>query len=276
MAKLTLKCACYQRYTGRLAGAETPLTTVNQVLGEHIGRNISSCVGGMTANDIAAHFMCSTIIDIPFSSGALMWPKLQAAIGAYTACPPETVVNAYECAAWGYALRYALERKLTTPYILCSIVDLNILDLSFWERNPNWGNSGFGIATLLFECEPEALSDVIVGVAKTSNSIAEFTIAMRETLKLRQGLKLAQPFFPSHVTELFFRLLPDADHLPDLHPRLGHCFGADPWLSILTDAPKSAPGQRYLAASVALNGYWALAEVGVDPTGVFSFTECAI
>jgi hypothetical protein len=96
---------------------------------------------------------------------------------------------------------------------------------------------------------------------------------MREMLKVRSALKLAQPFFPSHVTELFYRLLPGTDHLPDLHPRFGHCFGADPWLSILTDAPNSAPGQGYLAASVALNGYWALAEVGVDPVGQYSFAK---
>jgi len=273
MSELQLVRADFTRYSTPLLGVDEPLEELSPALAKVVGEQICRCLQGWQEPLPDRHFLCSTIMDLTFARQLVDWSTLVRQMHHYTDAVPDMLVNAYECASWGYCLRQALAHPRTSPYVMCTIVDLNLLDLSFWRANPNWGDSGFGIATLLFRAEAGAEQRVNVNVAKTSNFIAEFSIAVRSWLENKPQYKLALPFFPQPVTQLFQRLLPDADMLPDLHPRLGHCFGADPWISLIEQAAHAQPGQRFLATSVALNGYWAMADITLATDGIFNWGE---
>jgi len=273
MSELELVRAEFIRYPQSLLSVDDRLQNLSPVLAKAVGEQIAYALQGWQGPIPDRHFVCSTIMDLAFSRQLVNWPTLVEQIAQYTDAVPDMLINAYECASWGYSLRQALSHPRTSPYVMCTIVDLNLMDLAFWRANPNWGNSGFGIVTLLFRAETNAHECVTVNVAKTSNFIAEFSIAVRNALADKPDYKLALPFFPPAVTQLFQRLLPDADMLPDLHPRFGHCFGADPWISLIEQAPHASSGQRFLATSVALNGYWTMADITLAADGIFNWRE---
>ncbi|CQJ56184.1 Uncharacterised protein [Yersinia intermedia] len=273
MSELQLVRAEFTRYPKPLLSVNDALEDMSLALAKVVGEQIARCLHDWQAPLPDRHFMCSTIMDLTFARQLVDWPTLVGQMHQYTDAVPDMLINAYECASWGYCLRQALSHPRTSPYVMCTIVDLNLMGLSFWRANPNWGDSGFGIATLLFRADADAHQRVTVNVAKTSNFIAEFSIAVRSWLADKPQYKLALPFFPQSASQLFQRLLPDADILPDLHPRLGHCFGADPWISLIEQAPHALPGQRFLATSVALNGYWAMADITLAADGIFNWGE---
>lgn len=273
MSELELVRAEFTRYSQSLLSVDDALDDLAPALAKAVGEQVARCLQNWQGPPPDRHFMCSTIMDLAFARKLVDWSALAKHMAQYTDAVPDMLINAYECASWGYCLRQALNHPRASTYIMCTIVDLNLMDLSFWRANPNWGASGFGIATLVFRADEEAHQRVAVNVAKTSNFIAEFSISVRSALADKPNYKLALPFFPQAVTRLFERLLPDADMLPDLHPRLGHCFGADPWISLIEQAPHALPGQRFLATSVALNGYWAMADITLAADGIFNWRD---
>jgi len=219
-------------------------------------------------SQIDRHFLCSTMVEMPFTTGDIAWSDVAEKLTALGPNNPDTYINAYECASWGYSLRHYLtyakaEKK---RFLLVSILDANLYDLTFWRYNENWHESGFGITTVLLEVIGEVSNELITQCALTHNSMAEFATVVRRTVTGRDNVCLALPFFPEHIQEMFNKLLAKQWRLPDLHHNWGHCFGSDPWLSILCHSLENPPveEQKYMAASLALNGYFAMAEVRVN------------
>lgn len=219
-------------------------------------------------SQIDRHFLCSTMVEMPFTTGDIAWSDVAEKLSELGPNNPDTYINAYECASWGYSLRHYLtyakaEKK---RFLLVSILDANLYDLTFWRYNENWHESGFGITTVLLEVTGEVSNELITQCALTHNSMAEFATVVRRTVTGRDNVCLALPFFPEHIQEMFNKLLAKQWRLPDLHHHWGHCFGSDPWLSILCHSLENPPveEQKYMAASLALNGYFAMAEVRVN------------
>jgi len=272
MLNILLKTANFKQYIGRFLAPDASIENVEQLFAERVGEHIKETMTGFESIPIHSHYLCSTIIDLPFSSKKFNWSTLKTVIAQHTSAIPATFINAYECASWGYSLRHALRNQREKRYVLLTMVDLNILELEYWKANANWGKSGFGITTVLLECdiknsinsEQPYSSAMNIGVARGSNAIAEFTLAMRNEMTAKPTLKLAYPYFPENVTALFHKLIPKANFLPDYHPEFGHCFGADPWISIIKDYQTNKADQSYIAASVALNGYWAIANIHLN------------
>lgn len=271
MNTLVLRRGIYLRHMPpHNAAGGVPPSHLQDALGDHLGNCIAQAFAQWDGPPPAVHYCCSTMIDFPFSTGAINWNGLRARIAEHTPFGPHTLVNGYECASWGYCLRHGLRHHANEGPLVISIVDLNLLNLTFWQENPNWGASGFGMATLVFD-PPSACAATAVqaGHARTHNMIAEFALAMRKAVAANPEVRLAKPFFPDSITQIFLRQLPHASHLPDEHPTLGHCFGADPWISIIRDAGTPPSSNNYLAASAALNGYWALACVRTVSDGQY-------
>lgn len=283
MLKLYLKAANFKQYIGALAAPDEQMNVVEQRFAQIVSDHVNETMKPFVDLSVYSHYLCSTIIDVPFSSKKFDWSRLQKKVAEQSSFAPGSFVNAYECASWGYSLRHALRRQTESRYVLISIIDLNVLELEYWKENSNWGKSGFGITTLLFECSlepenaPEKEATLNIGVARGNNAIAEFTLAMRNHVNTKPTAKLAYPYFPENVTELFYKLIPSANFLPDYHGEFGHCFGADPWISIIKDYQNSQDKeQSYLAASVALNGYWGIADVSVNKESMVSLSKVVL
>jgi hypothetical protein len=93
--------------------------------------------------------------------------------------------------------------------------------------------------------------------------MAEFATIVRRIAAKKNGVTLAMPFFPKNIRDMFTKLLAGQPQLPDLHDDWGHCFGSDPWLSLLhyginTEVESS---KKFMVCSYALNGYYAIADV---------------
>lgn len=247
-------------------------------LGQVIGQQVEAAMQGLDRRDLRANMVVTTMLDMPFTSGWLRWPDLRQAMRRHTDACPETLLSAYECSSWGFALRYAksLEKpgRELPPLVLLTIIDINIFDLSHWYENPNWGRSGFGIATVVLRCsEDDKLS---CNIAKAANGFGEFCVDLRSRMLADTGLIVTPPFFPPNISALYDRLLPPERLLPNRVDTWGHSFGADPWISLI-EQRWSNPERlqdRYLATSVSLNGYWCTAELNIGKGSNFQLLDC--
>lgn len=220
------------------------------------------------------HFLCSTMIELPFTTREVKWQQLAAQFAEYGSHQPSTFINAYECTSWGFSLRHYLQQDklngIESRYLMVSIIDANVYNFEFWRYNENWEESGFGITTFILEVTKPVTDELSTGAAKTHNGVAEFATTVRRTVAKKPGATVALPFFPTNVQKMFEKLLRGQPSLPDLHADFGHCFGSDPWVSLLTHGlnnPIVKP-ERFMACSVALNGYYCIAELMLTPQSV--------
>ncbi|WP_444901781.1 hypothetical protein ACJJIG_22230 [Microbulbifer sp. SSSA007] len=246
---------------------------VSEILFEQSTR-VLEAISPVIRKEIGRHFLCSTMIELPFTTGAIAESDLNV-VGKEQHVPVTSFVNTYECASWGYSLRYYLKQNPDARYVMVSILDANVLDLSFWQSNENWGNSGFGLCTLLLEVESFEKHDITASCAVTYNTTPEFATIIRKMAAGRDDLTLSLPFFPENIRQIFTKLLNGFKQLPDLHDRWGHCFGSDPWLNIICHGVNGDFHQpkKILACSIALNGYYCTAEVCVDQQSTFYLSE---
>ncbi|WP_444930793.1 hypothetical protein ACJJIF_03130 [Microbulbifer sp. SSSA002] len=222
---------------------------------------------------IDRHFLCSTMIELPLSSAAVSEQDFN--YGDDARAPITSFINTYECASWGYSLRHYLKQSPKARYLLVSILDANVLDLSFWRENDNWGDSGFGLCTLLFEVRDAGNVELNASCTLTYNTTPEFATVIRKMVMGRNDLTLSLPFFPENIRQIFTKLLAANVKLPDLHDRWGHCFGSDPWLNIICQGVEKGfqEPEKFLACSIALNGYYCTVEVTVDQQSQFCLME---
>ena len=220
------------------------------------------------------HFVTSTVLTSSLNRAKPSWQGLSQAIQRQGGQAPLCYINAYECTGWGYILRLMQQLKLYDQPVLISILDVNAFDMTCWNQHEQWGNSGFGLATLLLRLTADhAASDQLQISASTgTNPFNHFALAVRKQLSADQGLCAAMPFFPRATQELFDRILLNFPHLADRHPQWGHCFGSDPWLSIILSQREGYDfnqHQQIMACSLAFSGYFSLAKVTLTNGGLF-------
>ncbi|WP_404364294.1 hypothetical protein [Marinobacter sp.] len=266
MTPITLQGALYQplkRYIYPPAGEPGAME-------EDLARTISTQAEKLTGQlevQPELHFVTSTMLTNTFTRGHLDWARLVKRCEKHDALPPATFLNGYECAGWGYILRY-LEQLGGTRRVLISIVDVNIYDYEYWKHNSNWGHSGFGIGTLLLELGEGPEQAVDVCAFNSANPVADFAMAIRRRLTAEKTRLAALPFFPEATQPLFDRTLGTFTRLPDRHSQWGHCFGSDPWLSLILSREKLQTANSdtgVLVCSLAFSGYYALARITVPP-----------
>ncbi|WDE09093.1 hypothetical protein SG34_030455 [Thalassomonas viridans] len=268
-----------------------PIDEVMSLLAEKLGSQVNQLIEqtGISPDEFARHFLCSTMIEMPFTTQSVKWQDIAEQLKTYGEHQPDTFVNAYECASWGYSLRHYLkveslkveslkveslkqgELEQEQPrYMIVSILDANVYNFDFWVYNENWEHSGFGITTVILEVTAPLTDELTIGSAVTHNSVAEFATVVRRTMMKKPGATVALPFFPVNVQQMFEKLLRGQPSLPDLHASYGHCFGSDPWLSLLNHglSNKLEQPERFMACSVALNGYYTIADLMLTPDTV--------
>ncbi|WP_444904496.1 hypothetical protein ACJJIU_06170 [Microbulbifer sp. CnH-101-E] len=254
-------------------GLQEAFAQIGEIISEQSAR-VTEVIPEEVRAEINRHFLCSTMIELPFTTGAVNTDDLNS-LKNRPSIPVTSFVNTYECASWGYSLRYYLRQNPAVRYVLVSILDANLLDLSFWQSNENWGKSGFGLCTLLLEVDSFRVEDITAGCAVTYNTTPEFATIIRKMASAGKDLTLSLPFFPENIRQIFTRLLSSFQQLPDLHERWGHCFGSDPWLNIISHGVEGRfqEEEKLLVCSIALNGYYCTAEVRVDQGSTFYLAE---
>jgi hypothetical protein len=221
---------------------------------------------GAESSRIAEFICCSTGISPAFDETETYNGAFRQGIAEASGVEPTMLVTGYECASWGYVLRY-LQHSREARTILMVIMDVNLPYLSQFDYNPAWGKSGFGVAILRLRIEPDYSDHLLVSHTTSENGLFEFVRAVKSFADQHPRLRVALPFFPKATQPAVSRPF-GARALPDLHDEYGHCFGSDPWLSIIrtrADSPGSV-GPEVLAASFALAGYYCAARILLSPT----------
>ncbi|GAA4222715.1 hypothetical protein GGQ68_001021 [Sagittula marina] len=242
--------------------------------GENASRIVGDLIGAEIAQTMTAHdspqvdfvMAVSTIMDMPFVSGYLSWPLIAAAIARHTPLVPRGFTASYECAGWGFALDYARRRLPQGGRVLIVVADLNVLDISFWRKNDNWGPSGFGVSTVLLTLPPADQVALSVNVAKSVQGMGEYCADLRKWLSTSEGGRANVPFLPPEMAGIYSHFLPKDRMMRDLHGAWGHCFGSDTWISFIDEIDRGdiVPGSVHCATSASLRGYWALSDVVLD------------
>lgn len=269
---LELTRATYRR-AGHWSGlSEQGAAPVAQALGRLLADQLDHASAGLDRSRIRRNFVVSTMLDLPFTSGWLRWPEIARA--ARAAGPDDlpgfdNFVSSYECASWGYCLRYAARELQPGEMVAISVLDINILNLGYWDANPNWGTSGFGLATVILTLDGD--SDITCTIAKSVNAFGEFCLDMRSRAQADPEALLVPPFFPHDIASMYTKLVPEDRRTPNLTDHWGHCFGSDPWVGLIeqTRTTPDWPDRVYTATSVALNGYWVMARLRLARDGRF-------
>lgn len=238
-----------------------------EVIGALMAEEIARISEGIAPEEIGFSMAVSTIMDMPFTSGYLRWSRIAAAVAAQGVRPPSNFTPSYECAGWGFALAYAARRMPQAGKALILVCDLNPLDISFWRGDPNWGRSGFGIASVLLDLPPLGEREIVTRVARSTHGMGEFCADLRQWLARKPRGLANVPFLPAEMAQIYAHFLPQDRLMPHLHDRWGHCFGSDTWLSYLTHLQGGIlkPGEVHTAASASLRGYWTLTELEISP-----------
>jgi hypothetical protein len=206
------------------------------------------------------HFLCSTINCTSFLSNQYSWYEIKNTFSIKKIDIRSLLyIDMYECASWGYALRYYLSQGLMSTQVLVSIADINFYDFDHFVKNADWGESGFGITTLLFKRDRYSNIDLTTGCATGNTPITEFAFSVREKMKIASEFTAALPFFPPQARDVLTRIFGHYQRLPDLHEKWGHCFGSDPWIAILQN----------LRNPDAVNGYYTLLKTYIAKDVIF-------
>lgn len=223
---------------------------------------------------IKHHFITSTVLTNSLNRAQPSWGSFAQAIQDKTGLLPTTALNAYECTGWGYVFRLIQQLNICQEPALISILDVNTFQLDCWKYHQQWGNSGFGLGTLLVR-NPGDLGQLHISSSTANNPFTQFAMEVRKQLTADASLCAAMPFFPKHTQALFDRLLANLPHLEDHHPQWGHCFGSDPWLSIIMSHRKAYDFDQHsalLACSLAYSGYISLAKIQLAKAGIFELS----
>lgn len=246
-----------------------------RVIGRLLADEVNRATAGIDPDTIGFSMVVSTIMDMPFTSGWLRWEGIRAEMARHCVHVPQNFSASYECAGWGFALDYAARRAPQATHALLLVADLNILDISFWRGDPNWGASGFGIASVLLRLPPRAERHVVTRVAQSSQGMGEFCADLRKWLAATPDGLVNVPFLPAEMAGIYSHFLPMDRVMPDLHARWGHCFGSDTWVSYIThlDAGLLQPGEVHTATSASLRGYWTMSQLRLSDTLQYGFVD---
>ena len=213
------------------------------------------------------HVICSTILSALLVDSDVLAAELAIGVRSKTkGWPQPMIVSAYECASWGYALRYLASRRCDGDVVI-SIVDVDIHNFTHWERHSAWGASGFGVTSMWLDLAPTVADCIRAGAARSANGLMELGRAIVEfNGTVPAGVAVHAPFFPTATRSMLERVTTGVILAPDRHPQYGHCFGSDPWISLITDLMErgdAAADDTVVLCSLALNGYFAIAGLKV-------------
>jgi hypothetical protein len=270
---LTLEAATYRAVPTVAPQVREGAHHAAAFMGRLVGEEIERVAAHLRPEEVAIRLCVSTMMDLPFVMGWLRWPQVREDAGAYTRLAPENFSASYECAGWGFALAYARRHCWPGSALVISVVDLNLLDISFWRNNPEWGKSGFGISTVVLRVPESGGFELEARASQSGFHMGEFCAALRKWLAKSPSACTNAPFLPPSMTGIYDHFLPKDRLLPDLHPRWGHCFGSDTWISYITHIANGRlrRGGHYTATSASLRGFWAITDLRLAEDGVFGF-----
>ncbi|AOL08736.1 hypothetical protein [Burkholderia contaminans] len=272
---LTVQALAYRRVAPSRDGAAVPLDDAARAIGTLACAERERLCGAVGADD---YVVSSTILSMLLMNDSPQHRVFAQALAGANDYTPDWMTCSYECAGWGYVLRRSLATAAETGprTLLLQIVDIDVHGYTYWHGNPAWGRSGFGVCTLLVDVGREASSSapsVLAEAAPPASAVVRLGRDIRTFCAARPGLHAALPFFPATSRRALLASVGKTPLLPDGHGVFGHAFGSDPWLSVLLAHRDGDTPRRAAVCSLALNGYYSVADVAFAPDATFSLDD---
>ncbi|KKB64971.1 hypothetical protein WM40_03115 [Robbsia andropogonis] len=218
----------------------------------------------------ADYVISSTILSMLLMNGSPQHHAFIEGVAGQNDYPPEWMTCSYECAGWGYVFRRAFAKAASSNshVLLLQIVDVDVHGFTYWHGNPAWGNSGFGVCTMLVDVADSVAAPLRNMSAPPQVAVVQMGRELRGFYSQRPGVSVALPFFPPTSRRAMLAAIGKTPLCPDGHARFGHSFGSDPWIALLlaqAEARDADIRQNVIVSSLALNGYYSIAEVGFAP-----------
>ncbi|WP_219637300.1 hypothetical protein [Pseudomonas chlororaphis] len=253
----------YERTETPFVSATATLAEAALALGLRTGKQAQRYAS--EAGPIDDYVLSSTVLSQFLADGSSQTQNFQSAIAATCGRRPDWLTNAYECTGWGFILRHVQQKaRLSGPRrLLLQIVDTDIHNFTYWLGTHRWGKSGFGICTLVIDVAASDENTPALGASSPEQGLLALGRGLRNMIQSRPGMSVAVPFFPQMSRRALLKCFNSASVHTDHYPRFGHSFGSDPWLSLLAEltAGTAQADSDCLVSSLALNGYFAIAQV---------------
>ncbi len=265
----------HKRITPPLLGPEAELAARIDWLADEACRQLRRALAAMN-RPRCLNFVCSTSLSKVFSSRPQHVQKLLDRLQAHGGVSGAGLLQAYQCAAWGWALRFAATRS-DKRFLVLSIVDADLHEL--WDAGfePMIGKLGYGVSTVGLELPPGMALPRCEGPF-ANRGFTDLLHAVRARHKQFGRTPTFLPFLTEGLAAIAQRTI-GADVLaPNKHARYGHVFGADPWIGLiewLQAQPVSGPTPVTLGA-FAYDGYFTLADLEVGPQTLVELHEADV
>lgn len=218
-------------------------------------------IEGLLDEEPAEFVICSTVLSGFMAGDPQIAQRFFDLIEEGCGRRPLGIIQTYMCVGWGYALRF-FARHTSTRRVLVVLLDVELDNLRYHLRQQAIGVLGFGVSSLLFTLPQDGGEVAQTGGPFADSAFKEFVMAIRSRHAKHGRQYTFGPFLNGEMGGMLDRLLGPRDFLaPNRNDELGHCFGADPFISIidyLKARPLDAPVD-VTAGAIAFNGYYAIA-----------------
>lgn len=273
-----VQAASYWRYKAPCFSQDATLEEAIPALAARISLQARQLLSHVGAKWKPTHaIVCSTIISPMITEGGEHTRIFKQGLAEISPFAALHIVNAYECASWGYVMRHYAALPDAARLLVC-IADIDVHQFDHWTKSEIWqnlwGRTGFGVTVLCLE-RPSGASGLTVSPGSGAGSMMEFAKTVKAYMAASSHATVCTPFFPPKTQLMIDKLLGSPARGPGLHAQYGHCFGSDPWISLISqigDSPRSC-GEA-IVASLAFNGYHAVAKVRVDESTYLETRDC--
>lgn len=241
------------------ASFEERVTWLRNEVGEQAAR-----VRGGVSDDSCIHLISTSML----SKIATGWDAIRDgfvdAVAKRCGRSPSGFLQAYQCAGWGYAIRFAALHTDCRNLTL-TILDADLHELFSGEYEATLGKIGYGVTTLALELPPGLMLPTCDGPLP-NHGFTDMLHALRAHRKTTGPLATFLPFMPDGLDGIARRSV-GGRLAPNRYADYGHCFGADPWIGLMERLRAQAPtdAECVTLGSFAFSGYYAIGSVQVGP-----------
>jgi hypothetical protein len=251
----------HARIVAPLSGAEAAFEDRLARLRDEVGDQASR-VGELVKGGFHMHLVCTSML----SKVATGWDDHRRSFSDAARCgeQPAGLLQAYQCAGWGYAIRFAAQHT-DCRWLTLTIADADLHELFSGEYEVKLGKIGYGITTVALELPPGLLPPDCDGPLP-NHGFTDMLHALRVHREATGPLTTFLPFMPEGLDGIARRFVGDG-LAPNRHADYGHCFGADPWIGLverLRAQPPTRP-ECVTLGSFAFSGYYAIGSVQIGP-----------
>jgi len=257
-----VRVALHRRTQTPLLAAGAPFGARLRWLGDEACAQLRQALD-VLGRPAALHLVCTTSLSKAFSTRPDHQRALLGRLRRQGALQGGALLQAYQCAGWGWALRFALTHT-DSRFLVLSIIDADLHD--YWTAGfePLIGRLGYGVSTVALELPPGAESPRCEGPF-ANRGFTDLLHAVRAIHRRCGRTPTFLPFLTEGLSAIANRTL-GADLLaPNRHDHYGHAFGADPWIGLIEhlQAHPAAQDSTVTLGAFAYDGYFTLANLQV-------------